>query len=151
LACGDDRVTVGRRQVLAMLAAGQVTTEEADRLITALESLDRPQTALEVTKPVRNPPRYLRVQVDMHEASDAPVKIDVRVPLQVLRAGVRLASLIPPEAQAQVNRALRERGLSFDLTQVRPDNVDQLIDQLSDLSVAVDQRHNELKIKLSCE
>jgi hypothetical protein len=151
LDCGDAGVTIGRRQVLSMLAAGQVTTEEADRLITALESLDRPPTALQVVKPIPNPPRYLRVQVDMDEGSDAPVKLDVRVPLQVLRAGVRLASLIPPEAQAQVNRALRERGLPFDLSQVRPDNVDQFIDQLSDLTVAVDQRHNGLKIKLSCE
>jgi hypothetical protein len=144
-------MTVGRRQVLSMLAAGQVTAEEADRLITALESLDGPQTALEVVAPRRMPPRYLRVQLDMHEGGPTPVKVDARVPLQVLRAGVRLASLIPPRAQEQLDLAMRERGLPFDLSRMTPENVDQLIDQLSDLSIAVDQRQSDLRIRLSCE
>ena len=144
-------MTVGRRQVLSMLAAGQLTAEEADRLITALDYLDRPTTVLDRTPPRRTPPRYLRVLVDVHEDGAAPIKVNVRVPLQILRAGVRLASLIPPPAQEQVNRALRQRGLPFDLGQLRPENLDQFIDRLSDLSVAVDQRQKDLKIKLYCE
>ena len=144
-------MTIGRRQVLDMLAAGQLTTDEADRLITALDHLDRPSGALARTTPPRATPRYLRVLVDMHEDDDAPIKVNVRVPLQILRAGVKLASLIPPQAQEQVNRALRQRGLPFDLTHVRAENLDQFIDQLSDLSVAVDQKQNDLKIKVFCE
>lgn len=144
-------MTVGRRQVLTMLAAGQLTTDEADRLITALDTLDQSGGALDRPTPRPAPPRYLRVLVDVHEDDASPVKFNVRVPLQILRAGVKLASLIPPQAQEQVNRALRQRGLPFDLTHVRAENLDQFIDQLSDLSVAVDQKQNDLKIKIFCE
>ena len=37
-------------------------------------------------------------------------KVNIRVPLQLLRAGVRLAGLIPTEARTHVNEALRERA-----------------------------------------
>ena len=142
---------VDRRQVLGMLAAGQMTAEEADRLITALDRLDRPTAALARTPPRQTPPRYLRVLVDVHEDGSAPINVNVRVPLQILRAGVRLASLIPPQAQEQVNRALRQRGVPFDVMHVRPENLDQFIDRLSNLSLAVDQREHDLRIKLYCE
>jgi hypothetical protein len=144
-------MTIGRRQVLAMLAAGQLNTDEADRLITALDRLDHPGGALQPIAPRPAAPRYLRVQVDMHQDAASPIKVNVRVPLQILRAGVKLASLIPPQAQEQVNNALRQRGVPFDLTHVRPENLDQFIDQLTDLSVAVDQKQNDLKIKIFCE
>jgi hypothetical protein len=144
-------MTIGRRQVLSMLAAGQLTTDEADRLITALDRLDQASGALERVAPRTAAPRYLRVLVDMHQDAASPIKVNVRVPLQILRAGVKLASLIPPQAQEQVNHALRQRGVPFDLTHVRPENLDQFIDQLTDLSVAVDQKQNDLKIKIFCE
>jgi hypothetical protein len=144
-------MTIGRRQVLSMLAAGQLTTDEADRLITALDRLDQPSGTLEHVAPPPAAPRYLRVQVDMHQEAMSPIKVNVRVPLQILRAGVKLASLIPPQAQEHVNNALRQRGVPFDLTHVRPENLDQFIDRLTDLSVAVDQKQNDLKIKVFCE
>jgi hypothetical protein len=144
-------MTIGRRQVLSMLAAGQLTTDEADRLITALDRLDQPSGTVEHVAPRPAAPRYLRVQVDMHQDAVSPIKVNVRVPLQILRAGVKLASLIPPQAQEQVNNALRQRGVPFDLTHVRPENLDQFIDRLTDLSVAVDQKQNDLKIKVFCE
>lgn len=134
-----------------MLAAGQITADDADRLLTALDHLDEPTTALERVPPRGTAPRYLRVLVDMHEEGATPINVNVRVPLQILRAGVKLASLIPPQAQEQVNRALRQRGVPFDISHVRPENLDQFIDRLSDLSIAVDQKQNDLKIKLFCE
>ena len=144
-------MTEGRRQVLAMLAAGRLTTDEADRLLAALETPEHPPTALEIAPSRPASPRYLRVQIDMHEDQEGPIKVNLRIPLQLLRAGVKVASLIPPRAQEQVNRVLRQRGLPFDLNQVRPENLDQLIDQLSTFTVAVDQKQNDLKIKVFCE
>ena len=37
-------------------------------------------------------PKYLRVIVDANEPGEGPVKINVRVPLMLLRAGVKLTS-----------------------------------------------------------
>jgi hypothetical protein len=141
-------VTEERKRVLEMLAAGQINADEADRLLEALR--DGPTKAATGEAP-RPAPRYLRVMVDSNDKDERPVKINVRVPLQLLRAGVRLASLIPPQAQERVNAALREKGMTFDVSQIKPENLNELIDQLSDFSVDIDQKEDDLKIKVFCE
>jgi hypothetical protein len=55
---------------------------------------------------------------DGGDDDEGPIKANVRAPLQLLRAGVRLASLIPPQAQNEVNTALRRQGVGFDLSQI---------------------------------
>ena len=142
-----------RRQVLDMLAAGQITVEEADRLIAAFEGRPAPAVPAVATGLAERPataPRYLRVIVDAVEETEGPFKINVRAPLQLLRAGVRLASLIPPQAQNEVNTALRKQGVAFDISQIKPENLDELIDQLGDLTVDVDGERN-LKVRVFCE
>ncbi len=141
-------MTEERKRVLEMLAAGQINADEADRLLEALRDGPSQAAASETPRPA---PRYLRVMVDANEKDDRPVKINVRVPLQLLRAGVRLASLIPPQAQERVNVALREKGMTFDVSQIKPENLNELIDQLSDFSVDIDQKEDDMKIKVFCE
>jgi len=144
-------VSDNRRQVLDMLAAGQITVEEADRLIAAVEDRPSPAAAIGLAERPATAPRYLRVMANVEDEDEGPMKVNVRVPLQLLRAGVRLASLIPPEAQDEVNNALRKRGVSFDLSQIKPENLDELIDHLGDLTVDVDGERNNLKVRVFCE
>jgi hypothetical protein len=143
-------VTENIRHVLEMLAAGKITTEEADRLITALREQPAPAAA-PARVDAQPKPRYLRVIVDANEKDDGPTKINVRVPLQLLRAGVRLASLIPARAQEQVNAKLREQGVDLDITKLKPENLDELIDELRDLSVDIDQERDDVKIRIFAE
>jgi hypothetical protein len=75
----------------------------------------------------------------------------VRVPIALLRAGVRFASLIPARAQDRVNEALREQGMDIDVRQIKPENINELIDQLQDLSVDVDGEQDDVKIRVFCE
>ena len=85
--------------------------------------------------------KYLRVLVDSESGGNpyhGPVKVNIRVPMQLLRAGVRLAGLIPPQAREHVNEAMRERGIPFDLSQIKPDNLQELVDHLNDLTIDVD-------------
>ncbi len=141
-----------RREILEMLAAGQITPAEADRLLAALD--ERPTAVATIESPVPakgTPPRYLRVLVDAVDESDGPVKVNVRVPLQLLRAGVKLASLIPPTAQGEVNGALREYGVPFDLSQIKPENLDELVDALTDLTVDIDQEKENVKVRIFAE
>jgi hypothetical protein len=133
-----------------MLAAGKITTEEADRLITALREQPAP-AGTPVRADSQPKPRYLRVIVDANERKDGPTKINVRVPLQLLRAGVRLASLIPTRAQEEVNKALREQGIDVDISKLKPENVNELIDELRDLSVDIDHEQDDVKIRIFAE
>jgi hypothetical protein len=138
-----------RRQILEMLAAGKINADEADRLLGALEG---GQSATTTTATQSRPaPKYLRVMVDANDKHDGPVHINVRVPLMLLRAGVRLASLIPRQAQDEVNRALHEQGINFDVSQIKPENINELIDQLRDLTVDIDHESDDVKIKIFAE
>ena len=87
--------------------------------------------------------------VDTLEGGDGPTKVNVRVPLQLLRAGVRLSSIIPPQARERVNAAMAENGVPFDINALKPENIDELIDQLNDLTVDVDKEHT--KVRVFCE
>jgi hypothetical protein len=140
-----------RKQILDMLAAGQVTVEEADRLLAAVDDGPRPAAATGLAERPAAAPKYLRVIVDAMDDNEEPIKVNVRAPLQLLRAGVRLASVIPPQAQDEVNTALRERGVGLDLSQIKPENLDELIDHLGDLTVDVDGEHGNLKVRVFCE
>jgi hypothetical protein len=69
--------------------------------------------------------------------------------MQLLRAGVKLASLIPPMALAHANDALREKGMTVDLSQLKPENLEELVDGLSDMTVDVVDKH--AKVAVFCE
>jgi len=139
-----------RKQILEMLAEGKITADEADKLIAALG----PETADGATAAGGKAwPRYLRVLVEAEEPGegDSLTKVNIRVPLQLLRAGVRLTSLIPPVAREHVNAALREQGIGFDLNQLKPENLEELVDQLKDLTIDVDQPKTKTKVRVFCE
>ena len=142
-------MTEERRQILEMLAAGKINADEADRLLGALQ-VEQP-TAATSAAPTKPAPKYLRVMVDANEKDEGPVHINVRVPIMLLRAGVRLASLIPTSAQARVNEELHKNGVNFDVSQIKPENLNEIIDHLSEFSVDIDQKADDVKIKIFAE
>jgi hypothetical protein len=144
---GERPMSENRRQVLEMLAAGQITADEAERLIAALEKEAPSPSPSESTPKAR--PKYLHVLVEEASGKDGPTHVDVRVPMQLLRAGVRLASVIPAQARDRVNVALGAKGIAFDLNEIKPGNLEEVIDQLNDLSVDVTER--EKKVRVFCE
>jgi hypothetical protein len=144
-----------RRQILQMLSEGKISADEAERLISAIE-----QPAGNLSDSSANPagksrPKYLRVQVDSEDdgGHDGPTKVNVRVPMQLLRAGVRLAGLIPAQALHRANDAIHQKGIGIDLTQIKPENLEELVEQLSDLTVDVDQKDaaTKVKVRVFCE
>ncbi len=144
-----------RRQILQMLSEGKISADEAERLISALEAGSSASPSPGASdSPTKARPKYLRVQVDAEDdGHDGPTKVNVRVPMQLLRAGVKLAGLIPQQALNRANVAIHEKGIPFDLSQIKPENLEELIDQLSDLSVDVDQSDHaaKVKVKVFCE
>ncbi|HTS06609.1 MAG TPA: hypothetical protein VMP68_13580 [Candidatus Eisenbacteria bacterium] len=147
-----------RRQILEMLATGKISADEAERLIAAMEAVSSNATSdTGSSTPTKSRPKYLRVLVDTDEGSngsyDGPTKVNVRVPMQLLRAGVRLAGLIPQQALHRANQAMQEKGVPIDLSQIKPENLEDLIEQLNDLSVDVDQKEAgaKVKVRVFCE
>jgi hypothetical protein len=154
-----------RRQILEMLAAGKITADEAERLIAAME----PEVATTVGEysgslggsngakgtVVKTRAKYLRVLVEADESMTGmkgQTTVNVRVPMQLLRAGVRLASLIPAQAHDQFDEALSKHGVPITLSQIKPENLEELIDHLEDLMVDVEGKEgNTVKVRVFCE
>lgn len=148
-----------RRQILEMLAAGKITADEAERLIAALEPGSATVTGefagTNNGATVKTRAKYLRVLVEANESMTGmkgQTTVNVRVPMQLLRAGVRLASLIPAQAHDQLDQALSKHGVPITLSQIKPENLEELIDHLEDLQVDVDGTDgNTTKVRVFCE
>jgi hypothetical protein len=153
-----------RRQILNMLAANKINAEEAERLLAALDAGSG--TASEVypdgvqsngsRSESKRHARYLRVLVDADEGANGakgPTSVNIRVPMQLLRAGVRLASLIPAQAHQQIDQALSQHGVPLTLSQIKPENLEELVDHLDDLTidVASKESHSNVKVKVFSE
>jgi hypothetical protein len=136
------------RQILVMLAEGKITTDEAERLINALER-QQPEPPPGAGSRPKARPKYLRVLVLDSSAGEEPSRINVRVPLQLLRAGVRLTSLVPPQALTRANTELSNRGVPIDLTELKPQQLEELIDQLDEVTIDIDDPGS--KVQVFCE
>jgi hypothetical protein len=156
-----------RRQILEMLAAGKITADEAERLLAAIEPGSAPAAGESIgrggnaapangeTLPPKARSKYLRVLVEADESMTGikgPTTVNIRVPLQFLRAGVRLASLIPAQAHSQLDEAFIKHGVPVTLSQIKPENLEELIDHLEGLTVDVDGNDGKtVKVKVFCE
>jgi hypothetical protein len=137
-----------RKDVLAMLAEGKITADEAEQLIAALDRDQPPAVPGPDAARPKGQAKYLRVVVDTLEDGE-PGRVNIRVPLQLLRAGVRLAALIPAPALDQVNAKLTKSGVPIDLTQLKPEQLEALVDHLDEMTMEVDQP--DAKVRLFCE
>lgn len=149
-----------RKKILDMLAAGGITVDEAERLLSALDPESGIGQAAAGASSAKNTgtktrPKYLRVLVEADESmtgNKGLTTVNMRVPMQLLRAGVRLAALIPQQAHDQLDSALSSHGIPLTLSQIKPENLEELIDHLEDLTVDVDGKgENATKVRVYCE
>jgi SHOCT-like domain len=140
-----------RHKILEMLSEGKITADEAERLLDALDkdaSLPEVSPAGGGGPSSGTVPKYLRVLID--DTKD-PTKVNIRIPFQLLRAGIKLQSLLPAGARARVNKALDEKGIGFDLNQLTAENVDEFIRAFSEMTVDIDADGGLTKVKVFCE
>jgi len=145
-----------RARILNMLADGKITAEEAERLLDALDS--RAAGAPAATAPgisaikgdptplINALPKFLHVKVDGDEGE----KVDVKIPLALVRSGLKLTSLIPPQAMDQINSQMAESGMSIDFSNFKPEDIDELIEALREMEVNVDGAKGE-KVRVYAE
>jgi len=130
------------RQILEMLAEGKITAQDAERL---LDKLTSSQTATAAAGPSAETPRkpkvkFLCVKVDGAEGD----KVNIRVPLALVRTGVKLAAIVPES----VTHKLSTQGI--DLSKLSELDADELTAALSELEVDVDSENGET-VRVCCE
>jgi len=98
---------------------------------------------------VKAKPKYLRVTVQPgpgHENDDDAERVNVRVPLALVRSGIKFASVLPRDVGDKVEDTLKGRGIGLDLRNLNPDDLDDLIEALADLEVDVESKEEKVKV-----
>lgn len=75
--------------------------------------------------------------------------VNIRVPMAVLRSGMRLGAIIPGFARDHMHARLREQGVDIDLTQIDPAMIESLLADLGEVNFDVNQGAEQIRI--TCE
>jgi SHOCT-like domain len=134
-----------RQRILSLLAEGKISVDEAERLLTAVESPPAP-AAEPIIEGVagKSPPRFFRVVVD-----EGSKRVNIRIPIQLLRSGIKLSSLLPGEAGGKVGAVLGERGFDLSLGKMGEREIEQMIASLAQLEIDVND--GEETVRVYCE
>jgi hypothetical protein len=132
-----------REKILRMVADGTITPEDGERL---LGRLDPGAVGTTVVEPGREPNgektgplKYLRVVIDSDDD-----KINIRVPIALIRTGIKLTTIIPSDASEQ----LSEHGI--DLSRLSELDGEDLMDALRELKVDIEAGDGDV-IRIFCE
>jgi Asp-tRNA(Asn)/Glu-tRNA(Gln) amidotransferase B subunit len=130
-----------RKRILKMLAEGKISASEAEELLDAMGKGGQDAGADSTTVDRKNLKniKYIYVKV----LSSQNDNVDVRVPLGLIRAGMRLTSLIPQQAMEHINSTMHEKGMKFDLNNLKPDDIEELIKNLADMEVNVKSKNGD--------
>jgi hypothetical protein len=133
-----------RKKILDMLAGGKITVDEAERLLQAVGNApnDAPGRPSPPAGPgaatSRGKPQYLRVLVTPKDGAEGAERVDIRVPLRLIRAGMKLKGMMPGQAGEKFSSSLEEHGINVDFDNLKGGDVDTLVEALTDMAVDVD-------------
>jgi hypothetical protein len=165
-----NKMSETQKKILEMLAQGKISISEAQQLLAAVGAGEgKGETGdgnsgrgpeRDKAAGVKTLPKYLRVIVTPPEGTEDKGnclngsgkmgRVNVRVPMSLVRAGIKLTALIPPDALDKANSALREKGISFDVRNIKPGDLEELIEALGDMEIDIEGEHGE-KVKVFVE
>ena len=163
---GDDR-----NRILDLLASGRISVEEATRLLDALDkSAGKSDGAQEAAATAKSgwpkffaagekdektssgadpdaddksarsgPPKYMYVKVVSQKGDN----VNVKIPLGLLKAGIKLTALIPKPATEQINKAMAEKGMYFDINNLKPQDLEELVEAMREMEIEVDSNNGD--------
>jgi len=135
-----------QKRILDMLAEGKISADEAQKLLAAIDS--GAESESKSAGDTRNA-KYLRVVIQPNPDAtreDDVKRVNVRIPISLIRAGIKFTSLIPADASDQVNEALKEKGIDFDVRNLKPEDLEELLMALHDLEVDVQKGQEKVHI-----
>lgn len=133
-----------RQRILSMLAQGKISVQEAEKLLEALGA-NKAAPSVDIIGPAASEQKriikYLRVVVESKQKDN----VNIRVPVALLRAGLRLSALIPPAAYQKINEKMAENGVEFDINQfLKSSSIEELIESMGELNVDVNSAQGDI-------
>lgn len=146
------------RRILDMLAQGKITVDEADRLLKAVGAAAATEPAGDAPADAGTPrPRWIRINVRKPANENRQAKdVNIRVPVAVMKGGIRLGAIIASFAGEKAAQRMRERGMDLDLAKISGDlskmngpEFDQFLKTLDDVNIEVDD--GKAQVRITCE
>lgn len=144
-----------RRQILNMLAEGKINADEAEKLLVAIEKdrSDGRQEAGACSGPTESGKKLKSFCILVEPKEGSPggkkEKVNIRIPIQIIRAGMKLGSILPRGAKEKVNEVLKEKGIKLDLNNLNGDAAEKLFCGLGEFSIDIDDENE--KVRIYCE
>jgi hypothetical protein len=145
------------RRVLDLLAQGKVTVDEADQLLRAMASPDAAAQTEGQARPAaasgadsgRPNARWVRIAVHKEGAEGHKHKdVNIRVPIAIVKSGMRLGALIPGLAGEQVAAKMRERGVDVDWSKLDAAAIESILKGLDDTNIEIESGRAQVRISL---
>ncbi len=121
------------KRVLEMVAAGKITVDEGERLLGVLGAgQSASPLPAEAERPV---PRFLNMEAGAIGKDGKDEGFRMRVPLDLIRAGIKMRALIPKAKRDKINEKLRKKGIEGDVFEMSDDQIEALIRSLGELEM----------------
>ena len=144
-----------RRRILELLAQQKISVEEAEQLLSAAS---RSAPGADAKKP-----KYLRIAIhkkgaewpkdwdfggakEWQHAWKRDKDVSIRVPITLVRNGLRLGAMIPGLADDRMKARLRARGVDIDLAKLDPAMLESMLDEFGELNIDVDSGRAQVRI-----
>ena len=126
------------RRILDLLAQGKISVDDAHRLIAALGQRSEA------------PPRYLKIAVHKPANERRGEKdVNIRVPMSIMRGGMRLGAIIPAFGGERMRARLREQGIDLDLSKLDPAAIETMLKDLGEMNIDIDS--GKAQVRITCE
>jgi hypothetical protein len=143
-----------QKKILQMLSEGKINVNEAQRLLEAMGPDKNGDTGEEDGNRTKSRPRFMRVIVEPKPGAEDrdfchgvnKHKVNIRVPVSLIRAGMKLATLIPHDAAEHIDRAFKEKGFSFDIRKIKDEDLEEMLTALQESVIDIDAENEIVKI-----
>jgi hypothetical protein len=145
------------RRILDLLAQGKISVDDAHRLIAAVATSYTPPPAAAAasqssgsTTNATPQPRYLKIAVHKPATDQRGDKdVNIRVPIAIVRGGMRLGAIIPGFGGERLRARLREQCVDVDLSKLDSAALEAMLKDLGEMNIDIDS--GKAQVRITCE
>jgi hypothetical protein len=93
-------------------------------------------------------PKYMYITIKpKEEGKGKSEKVNIKIPLFLLRTGLKFGGVLPDSAKEKINKAFGEKGI--DIGKLDSEAFEELVEGLGDLAISIDD--DDEKVSIYCE
>ena len=139
-----------RKRVLDLLSKGAISSDEAERLLEQLDGHEterRPDEGSVAGMDRNGEPNYLCIKTEPKgEAAETEEPVEIRIPLVLVRAGMKLGWLIPESKREILSDSLDNHGIGIDLNSLDKSSLAEFVGALSKNPININTKYENVRI-----